>query len=171
MRVYVIRCLLAVVQDQILFRNCRGDTLSGVLHRPEANSTGASVILCHGMESSKNSDKLVLLSNALAGRGILALRFDFAYAGESSGKFEDITCSGEVDDLQAAYALIQNRQPGKTAIFGSSLGGTVALLFAAREATVAALVTLAAGRACRDRHAVLRTVSRCAGSTPGSSRT
>jgi pimeloyl-ACP methyl ester carboxylesterase len=135
---------LAVEQDKILFRNCRGDTLSGVLHHPEANSAGASVILCHGMESNKNSDKLVLMSDALAARGILTLRFDFAYAGESSGKFEDITCSGEVDDLQAAYALIQNRQPGKTAIFGSSLGGTVALLFAAREATVAALVTLAA---------------------------
>jgi len=135
---------LAVEQDKILFRNCRGDTLSGVLHRPEVNSAGASAILCHGMESNKNSDKLVLMSDALAARGILTLRFDFAYAGESSGKFEDITCSGEVDDLQAAYALIQNRQPGKTAIFGSSLGGTVALLFAAREATVAALVTLAA---------------------------
>ena len=103
-------------QDKILFRNCRGDTLSGVLHHPEAEFCGASVILCHGMESNKNSDKLVLMSDALAARGILTLRFDFAYAGESSGKFEDITCSGEVNDLQAAYALIQNRQPGKTAI-------------------------------------------------------
>src|SRR6267142_6704291 len=133
-----------MILETISFKNSRGDTLSGVLHHPAGSKTNGAVILCHGMESDKNSDKLVFLSQALAERGILTLRFDFAYAGESSGKFEDITCSGEVDDLQAAYALIQNRQPGKTAIFGSSLGGTVALLFAAREATVAALVTLAA---------------------------
>ncbi len=74
----------------------------------------------------------------------MALRFDFRYVGESSGKFADITYSGEVEDLQAAYELIQNRQPGKTAIFGSSMGGTVALLFAAEEPKVAAVVTLAA---------------------------
>ena len=53
-------------RTKFLFRNCRGDTLSGVLHHPEANSAGASVILCHGMESNKNSDKLVLMSDALA---------------------------------------------------------------------------------------------------------
>ncbi len=96
------------------------------------------------MESAKNSEKLIFLANALAERGILALRFDFRYVGESSGKFEDITYSGEVEDLQAAYEFMQSRQPGKTVIFGSSMGGTVALLFAAMESTVAALVTLAA---------------------------
>jgi putative redox protein len=96
------------------------------------------------MESNKNSEKLVDLGTALAERSILALRFDFAYVGESDGKFEDITYSGEVDDLRAAYALIQGRHPGKTAILGSSMGGTVALMFAAQEPQVAALVTIAA---------------------------
>jgi uncharacterized protein len=131
-------------QESFLFKNSRGDSLSGVLHHPsEARAKGA-VILCHGMESNKGSNKLVLLGQALAERGVLALRFDFSYVGESSGKFEDITYSGEVDDLKAAYALVQSRQTGKTAILGSSMGGSVALLFAAQEPTVAALVTLAA---------------------------
>ena len=85
------------------------------------------------------------MAQALAERGILALRFDFSYVGESSGKFADITYSGEVEDLQAAYELDSAKsQPGKTAIFGSSMGGTVALLFAAEEPQVAAVVTLAA---------------------------
>jgi dienelactone hydrolase len=38
--------------------------------------------------------------------------------------------SGEVDDLRAAYALVQSRKPGKIAILGSSMGRSVALLFA-----------------------------------------
>ncbi len=133
-----------VREEKISFRNRRGDTLSGVLHHPSAeNSTGA-VILCHGMDSNKNSEKLVFLGRKLAQSGVLTLRFDFSYVGESSGKFEDITYSGEVDDLKAGYAVVQSHRPGKTAILGSSMGGTVALLFAAQEPAVTGLVTVAA---------------------------
>jgi len=130
-------------QERISFINSRGDTLSGALHHPAGAVRGA-VILCHGMESNKNSEKIVRVAAALAGRGILALRFDFSYAGGSSGKFEDITYAGEVDDLCVAYALVKNRAPGKIAILGSSMGGTVALLFAAKQPAIAALVTVAA---------------------------
>ena len=133
-----------LAQEKLFFQNCRGARLSGVLHHPKDNAQHGSVVLCHGMESNKNSEKLVDLGTALAERGILALRFDFEYVGESSGKFEDLTYSGEVDDLKAAYALVQSRRPGKTAILGSSMGGTVALMFAAQEPQVAALVTIAA---------------------------
>jgi pimeloyl-ACP methyl ester carboxylesterase len=130
-------------EEGIFFTNSRGDTLSGVLHHPAASARGAA-ILCHGMESDKNSEKLVFVGRELARHGILVLRFDFAYVGESSGRFEDITYSGEVEDLRAAYALVESLKPGRTAIFGSSMGGTIALMFAAQEPTVAALVTLAA---------------------------
>ena len=130
-------------EERVFFNNSRGDTLSGLLHHPTAKSRG-TVILCHGMESNKESEKLAFLGRALAERGIPALRFDFSYAGESSGRFEDITYTGEVEDLAAACSTLQTRYPGETAIFGSSMGGTVALLFAAVHPRVAALVTLAA---------------------------
>lgn len=130
--------------ERITFSNSRGDTLVGVLHHPAGNNSAGAAILCHGMESDKNSQKLIFLGPQLAQRGILTLRFDFSYVGESSGKFEDITYSGEVEDLRAAYALMRNRHGGKIAIFGSSMGGTVALMFTAAEPHVAALVTLAA---------------------------
>lgn len=131
-------------EQRISFANSRGDTLVGVMHYAAKDRTNGAVILCHGMESDRNSEKLIFLGRHLAQRGILTLRFDFSYVGESSGKFEDITYSGEVEDLRAAYALIQSRHIGKIAIFGSSMGGTVALMFAATEPHVAALATLAA---------------------------
>lgn len=131
-------------EQPISFSNSRGDTLAGVLHHPVENSSAGAAILCHGMESDKNSEKLIFLGRHLAQRGILTLRFDFSYVGESSGKFADITYSGEVEDLRAAYELMRNRHSGKIAIFGSSMGGTVALMFAAAERQVAALATLAA---------------------------
>jgi uncharacterized protein len=94
------------------------------------------------MESNKESDKLVFLGQELARSGLLALRFDFACAG-TAGKFEEITYSGEVNDLQAAYAFTRDRQAGKIAIVGTSMGGTVALLFAADQPGVATIVTIA----------------------------
>jgi pimeloyl-ACP methyl ester carboxylesterase len=118
--------------------------LSGVLHHPKTNTARGAAILCHGMESDKNSEKLVFLSRELARRHIFALRFDFSYAGESSGKFEDITYSGGLEDLKAAYALVGSRHLGKTAVLGSSMGGTVALMFASEGPALAGLVTVAA---------------------------
>lgn len=131
-------------EQRISFTNSRGDTLVGVMHHAANDQIGGAVILCHGMESDKNSEKLIFLGRQLAQRGIAALRFDFSYVGESSAKFENITYSGEVEDLRAAYELTRHRYNGEIAIFGSSMGGTVALMFAAVEPQVSALATLAA---------------------------
>ena len=81
-------------EQPILFSNSRGDTLVGVLHHPLENNSAGAVILCHGMESDKNSEKLIFLGQQLAQRGILTLRFDLSYVSESSCEFEDITNSG-----------------------------------------------------------------------------
>ena len=105
-------------EEPISFANARGDTLVGVLHRPPDGVIDGAVILCHGMESDKNSEKLIALSRTLALSGMLALRFDFSYVGESSGKFADITYRGEVEDLKAAYALVRSRHRGKISILG-----------------------------------------------------
>jgi len=132
------------VEHRVSFPNKRGQKLIGIVHNAAAREPKAAVILCHGMESSKESEKIVTLSWQLAERGILALRFDFAGSGGSEGKFEEITYSGEVEDLRAAYEVVMKYRPKKIGVLGSSMGGTVALLFAAQEQNVAALVTIAA---------------------------
>lgn len=131
------------LEDRVSFPNGRGQTLAGVLHRPQKKSF-AGAILCHGRESNKESEKIVALSRALAKREIAALRFDFSYVGESGGKFEDITYTGEVEDLEAAYDFMRKREFREIAILGSSMGGTVALLFAAKNAEIVAVATVAA---------------------------
>ncbi len=125
-------------EERVVFSSGRGQKLVGFLHHPAAEPK-AAVILCHGMESSKESEKLATLSRRLSERGILALRFDFAGLGESEGKFEEMTYSGEVEDLRAAYEVVVKYRPKKIGVLGSSMGGTVALLFAAQEKNVAAL--------------------------------
>jgi putative redox protein len=131
-------------EEQVSFTNKRGQILKGIIHYPVGGKRFSAAILCHGMESNKESEKLVALSRNLAHREILALRFDFSCSGESGGRFEEITYSGEVADLKAAFNFMLERQAEKVAILGSSMGGAVALLFAAGEKRVANLVTIAA---------------------------
>src|SRR4029077_20400807 len=57
-------------EEKVCFANLRGQTLNGVVHHPEAGIPRGGIILCHGMESNKESDKLVLLSRELAQRNL-----------------------------------------------------------------------------------------------------
>lgn len=123
--------------------NRRGQRLCGMAHRPDT-SPKAAAILCHGMGSSKESEKFIMLGRDLSARGALALRFDFACSGESEGKFEELTYSGEAEDIAAAYEVVAKNGVEKIAVVGSSMGGTAALLFAAGGPPLAALATIAA---------------------------
>jgi pimeloyl-ACP methyl ester carboxylesterase len=128
-------------EERITFTNARGQRLCGILHRPDA-APKAGAVLCHGMGSNKESEKLIMLGGILSRRGVLALRFDFTCSGESEGTFEELTYSGEAEDIAAAYDIVA-QDAEKIGVVGSSMGGTAAILFAARR-SIAALVTIAA---------------------------
>ena len=69
--------------ERVEFRSRRGNRLVGILHPPrggDARSPG--VILCHGMESTKDGTKHRRLGEELSAGGFWALRFDFSYVGE-----------------------------------------------------------------------------------------
>jgi alpha/beta superfamily hydrolase len=130
--------------EAVTFTNRREQILSGVLHPPSARSSSSGVILCHGMESNKESEKIVALAEMASDKGLWALRFDFACADEKIAKFEEITYTGELEDLRAAFEFLYRNSVRKIGIFGSSMGGAVGVLFAAGETRIASLITLAA---------------------------
>lgn len=131
----------ATAEQRIWVDNGRGQRLAGALTGP----VGASLaICCHGMLSSKDGDKHRLLVQLLQQRGVSAFRFDFAGLGESDGRLFDMTYSGEMHDLLAVIEHFAAAGVQRFGVFGSSMGGAVALLAAAREERVVALATLAA---------------------------
>ncbi len=130
--------------EDVGFVNPRGQHLAATVHRPEGTWPTWGTVVAHGMLSSKESPKHIALANLVAELGGGALRFDFAGRGDSEGDPTDLTVSGELDDLQAALAWLRGRGVDWVALIGSSLGGTVALLHAAADADIAALVTVAA---------------------------
>ena len=128
---------------RVEFPSRRGSRLVGLWSAPPAPRAPVA-ILCHGMESTKEGTKHRLLVERLVAGGFGTLRFDFSYVGESEGEFADLTIRGEVEDLGGAFDFVTARAKGPVGLFGSSLGGAVALLFAADESRVRALAVIAA---------------------------
>lgn len=124
----------------------RGVRLAGVVHLPPGVSRLAgvpTVVLCHGMESTKEGTKHQALAARLPALGYACLRFDFSYVGESDGRFEDLTISGEVEDLAGACDHLWEAGVPRIGLVGSSLGGAVVVRFAGDEPRVQAMVTFA----------------------------
>src|SRR5688572_30743095 len=80
--------------EPVTMRSRRGARLAGLLHLPAGRESPAgcpTVVLCHGMESTKEGTKHQALAARLTALGYVCLRFDFSYVGESEGRFEDLT--------------------------------------------------------------------------------
>ena len=102
-----------------------------------------TVICAHGYRQNRVQEDVPLLpiAQALAGRGINVLLFDFRNCGESAG---GITSVGqyEVRDLLGAVDFVRS-QPNlspKIALLGFSMGASVALMAAEQEPAVAAVI-------------------------------
>jgi len=117
--------------------------LAGVFHSPHEKAS-TCVITCHGLYSSKDSEKYVNIARRFCGEGLAVLRFDFRGCGESGGRFEDTSLTGRMEDLEDALDFAQKQGYESVGVMGSSLGGTVAVLTAAKDRRIKALVTWAA---------------------------
>jgi len=130
--------------ERVEFASRRGNLLVGDLHRA-SRELGPTLLLCHGMESTRHGTKQQAIVERFLPLGFSVLRFDFSFVGESEGRFEDLTLTGEVDDTLGALDFLQEFAPKRVVLVGSSLGGAVALLAAARTPErVHAIATIAA---------------------------
>jgi alpha-beta hydrolase superfamily lysophospholipase len=109
--------------------------LALVLHLPDGADRVPCVVACHGLHASKDSDKYLLLGDALPAAGLALARFDFRGCGESSGCEEETTIASRLEDVDAVLRLLERhpRLDGRFGLLGSSLGGFVALFVASRR--------------------------------------
>jgi dipeptidyl aminopeptidase/acylaminoacyl peptidase len=129
---------------QVSFTTTSG-TLKGILHYPR-DSVHGCIITCHGLFSSKDSDKFHDLAGVFSKNNYVVFRFDFRGCGESDGRIEDTTVSGRIEDLKAALAFVKKEIPLPTlpiGLLGSSMGGYISLHLAAFDASVKAVVAWA----------------------------
>ena len=132
--------------ERVNFQNRAGLRLAGwTAIREQAKG---AVILCHGAWT--NHREMESRAEALWRRGFSVMTFDFRGCGESEGRYTSLGLR-EADDLVAAVDyLAAGGDPGPVGVVGNSMGGAAAILAAARDERIKAVVTdgafAAAGR-------------------------
>lgn len=126
------------MEEALTFTDPDGHNISGILARPE-KKTDRIAVFCHGFLSNKNSKTNKTLTDLLVPQGIATFRFDFFGQGESDGPFENITVTTALQQALAALDFVKTKGFGKIALEGSSFGGLVAILAAAKSPKLSCL--------------------------------
>jgi alpha-beta hydrolase superfamily lysophospholipase len=121
--------------EDVRFPSKDGTNLAG-WWVPAASPRGA-VVLCHGYPSNRSDVLPAIPFLHEAGYDLLA--FDFRRLGESEGKMTTIGLR-EPLDLHGAVTFAQSRRSGLVGVLGISMGAATALLEAADDPRVAAVV-------------------------------
>jgi pimeloyl-ACP methyl ester carboxylesterase len=127
----------------------RGDVRTAGLRRP-------AVVICHGFKGFKGWGYFPVIADRLARAGFSVVSFNFSGSGvgEDGERFSEperfgrSTYSGQLTDLQVVLDALSNGalgiQPSAVGLLGHSMGGAIAVLQAARDERVRALITWAA---------------------------
>lgn len=126
--------------QRLMLRTDDGVSLAASWYEPSVRPAPA-VVLVHMLQRSRRDWDL--LASRLAAAGIGALTFDLRGHGESHGSAQDY--GAMVRDVNAARRYLATQSDidsGRVAFAGASLGGTIAALAAAEDATVRGLALL-----------------------------
>jgi len=116
-------------EETALF-TCEGDTLLGILARPETPADTGVVVIVGGPQYRAGSHRqFVLLARALAAAGYAVLRFDCRGMGDSEGRQRDFESVSA--DIGAAIDALQQRLPAvkQVALWGLCDAASAALLY------------------------------------------
>ena len=114
------------------------------------------VVLCHGFRSYKNWGFMPFVASRLAADGHAVIAFNFTGSGvaDEDGAFTEPerfrlnTYTRELEDLARILAWADTRlRPRAVGLAGHSRGGAIALIHAAEDPDIRAVVTLATPRA------------------------
>jgi pimeloyl-ACP methyl ester carboxylesterase len=93
---------------------------------------GPGIVFLGGFKSDMEGTKARALHDWAKGQGLAFLRFDYSGHGQSSGDFQDGCIGDWRDDARAALDALTE---GPQILVGSSMGGWIALLLAAKSPT------------------------------------
>lgn len=127
--------------EKIEFTGALGDRLAARLETPEG-PIRAYALFAHCFACSKDTLSATRVTQALAQRGIAALRFDFTGLGQSDGDFANTHFSSNVADLIAAAGWLRENRAAPALLIGHSLGGSAAIAAAQAIPEAKAVATI-----------------------------
>jgi len=120
---------------------CSADQ-KGLLVGHDLLSSNPVVLLCHGLLSSRESATNRALADRFFAQGIATLRFDFVGHGSSANPSDPLapfTLTACLEQVKGAISCLKAEGATQVGIVGSSFGGLVALLTAARHPEMVAV--------------------------------
>lgn len=113
-----------------------GQKIFGILHQPLQAKKPPVVLFCHGMGGQKTGRFRVYvdLAERLIQSNIAVFRFDFRGSGDSEGQLSRMSIKGMLGDTGKVLEYLVKRpdlDANRLAIFGRSLGASLALLASA----------------------------------------
>jgi uncharacterized protein len=148
------RVTISRPNDEAVKIPANGFSMAGTLSKPASTKekTLPAVILVGG-SGPTDRDETVFnipifgqLAGALADAGYAVLRYDKRGIGQSGGRAEAATLADYADDMRAVVQFMHERKDidqKRIAVLGHSEGGSVAMLAAAKDRHIAALVLVA----------------------------
>lgn len=127
--------------DDIEFVSDDGETeLSGWVIHPEEEAQ-MTVIFGHGYKGNRYEDHIPFfeIADGLLDRGYRVVFFDFRYAGDSGGEMSTVGAKEQLD-MHGAVDYIAEEYDEPIGLLGFSMGGSTAILTAARSDDVLAVV-------------------------------
>ena len=94
-------------------------------------SAPLAILYLHGFGSNQSGEKAEFFRARALARGWAFCSFDFRGHGASEGTMRELTFSRNLADVAAVRELVARRGIERVALFGSSMGGAVALWHAA----------------------------------------
>jgi pimeloyl-ACP methyl ester carboxylesterase len=122
---------------------CGDSECAGWLHLPPGDARTPGVVMGHGFGGTRDVG-LAHVAEEFASNGLAALAIDYRYFGASGGtprQIVDVWC--QLDDWRAAVAFLRAHSridPARVALWGTSMGAGHALIVAAEDPTVRAVV-------------------------------
>lgn len=131
-----------------------GFSLAGTLSKPfDVPAQPMPAIILVGGSGPTDRDEITFnipifgqLSSVLADAGFAVIRYDKRGVGQSGGRLESAALADFAEDLRAVLKYVAGRKdinPKQIAVVGHSEGGMVALLAAAKDKQIDALVLIA----------------------------
>jgi pimeloyl-ACP methyl ester carboxylesterase len=127
---------------RVRFPSSTGPQLAGLVDEPTGPVRGWGLFV-HGLTLGKDCPAAARICKQLAGDGIGMLRYDNLGLADSDGDWGDGSFSQKIADTVEAARFMADRGTRVELLVGHSLGGA-AVLAAARDAAVDAVVTIGA---------------------------
>ena len=136
----------------VSIRAPQGHTLAGTLTTPLAPSTVPAAVLITGLAPHERNNgqppwmPFRDIADTLTRAGIAVLRVDDRGVGKSTGDHGPSTSFDEADDVQTEISWLRTQagiDPKRIALVGYSEGGYIAPIVAAKDPSIAAIITLA----------------------------